>query len=246
MLNAKKIAMIVLPVLLILFAVMILIERKEVTPNVYHETVYGNIEVNFMDMTETLKAGIQYDTLEEIEEAPEDVFFLKINDTIINNSDSISQFQNLKRLDISNSEINDFSFIKKLRNLETLHISYSSSHDFSFIKKLPNKEILHYLEIAYCQNSDKTPITDISYLEEFTGLVYLGLGGNDIRDLAPISNMTVLETLFLYDNFNIETLEPLYHLNHLKTTIIPPTYHFTQEDIKQLGDPYTSDTIYYD
>lgn len=244
--NAKKIAVIFCFLFVAVLAVMVFRERKEIIPNIYEETPYDCVEINFTEVSEISESGISYDTLEEIKEAPEDVFSLRINDAVINNPDSISQFKNLKRLDISNCEINDFSFLKKLRKLKSLNISYSSSDDFASIQCLPNKEKLLYMEIAYCTNSDSVPITDINYLKDFTGLIYLGLGGNDIRNLDPVSNMKALETLYLYDNFHIETLKPLYSLHNLKTVIVCPTYQFTEEDIKQLGDPYISDMIYYD
>lgn len=129
--------------------------------------------------------------------------------------------------------------------MKYLYITYSTSDDFETIKCLPNKEDLLYLEIAYCKDGNFLPIADISYLEGFTGLIYLGLGGNDIRDLSPISNMTPLEILFLYENFNIETLEPLYNLTNITQGIIPSTYQYTAEDFEHLGDPMSSN-FYYD
>lgn len=244
--NTKKIAVIFCFLFVAALAVIIFRERTEIVPNIYEEIPYGCVEINFTGAPEFSESGISYDTLEDIEQAPKDVFSLRIDSVIINHGDSIERFRNLQYLDISDCEINDFSFLKKLKKLKSLNIRYSSSDDFASIQCLPNKEKLLYMEIAYCINSDSVPITDINYLKDFTGLIYLGLGGNDIRNLDPVSNIKALETLYLYDNFHIETLKPLYSLRNLKTVIVCPTYQFTEEDIKQLGDPYISDMIYYD
>lgn len=108
-------------------------------------------------------------------------FSLKISNTVINDPESISKYENIEYLNIYECEINDFSFLRSLDNLKSLEISYSKSNDFSRIKYLQNKERLLSLEIAYCKSIDCSPVTDIDWLKDFTGLAFLSLCGNDIK-----------------------------------------------------------------
>lgn len=228
-----------------LIIIIFLIPFKSAKQNVYSNKSVNKIEVNFDYGTKTDNITSYYNSLEEIAEDPEKVFSLKITGVGINNSKSISKYENIEYLEIYECEINNFSFLKNLKDLKCLKISYSKSKNFSSIKNLPNKENLLYLEIAYCKNNDNSPITDIGYLKGFTGLVYLSLCGNDIKNLDAVSSMKNLETLYIYDNNNITTLKPLYNLPNLSTGIISSSYIYTDEDIMHLGDPMSSN-IYYD
>lgn len=212
-------------------------------PNIYLNESGQNIEVNYRD--DIYDTSNIYGSLEKISESPKTVSSLKISNTVINDPESISKYKNIEYLNIYECEINDFSFLRSLDNLKSLEISYSKSNDFSRIKYLQNKERLLSLEIAYCKNDNGSPVTDIDWLKDFTGLTFLSLCGNDIKNFDVISNMKNLEILYLYDNDSISTLEPLYELPNLTSVIIPSTYVYTDEDTNHLGNPMES-AIYYD
>lgn len=223
---------------------------EKAEPNLYGEDPYGRgiIGVNFPFSAISGQGsldGLGYNSIEEIKETPDDIFSLSISYTKLNNSEILSRFENLETLVLSDSEINDFSFLKKLKKLKCLYISSCVSDDFNSIRYLPNKKELAVLTIHSCKNKDSSLITDISFLEGFTGLIFLNLGGNDVRNLDPIAGMSKLETIYLYDNFHIESLKPLHNLENIKDGIIPPTYQYTKDDLEYLGDPMSSN-IYYD
>ena len=115
MTKTKKISVISVLLLLILFAAVILIKNKNVEPNIYLEQTKEQIEVNFAETSGGANVGNKYLALEEINESPESVFSLSICNTVINDPGSVSRFKNLERLDISDCEINDFSFKKNYR-----------------------------------------------------------------------------------------------------------------------------------
>ena len=58
-------------------------------------------------------------------------------------------------------------------------------------------------------------ITDLTGLEQATGLTFVLLGGNTISDLSPLSNLTDLGTLDLYADRQISDISPLANLTNL-------------------------------
>lgn len=243
--KAQKTVSIIAILIFIVVAMAALMNEQNHNSNIYLKQSESLIEINFTGVNEIINHGVNYATLEEINEDKEDVFSLSVSHAIIKDPKSISKFKNLECLHLNDCEIDDFSFLKKLEKLKCLNINSCISDDFEYIKYLPNKDNLLELTISYCADRESLPITDISYLEGFTGLIGLNLGGNDIKNLEPISNMVNLKRIYLYENFHIESLKPLYNLKNITEGIIPPTYKYTDEDREHLGDPMSSN-IYYD
>lgn len=122
-------------------------------------------------------------------------------------------------------------------DLEELVLEYCSLEDYTPIGQLTK---LRKLAFTYCGTGDGNAITDISWLESLTNLrwmnlshnkiddteavsgltklTYLNLAGNPLtdEDLKPLSSLTNLETLYLYDLKKITDVTPLSKLSKLK------------------------------
>ena len=122
-------------------------------------------------------------------------------------------------------------------DLEELVLEYCSLENYAPIGKLTK---LKKLAFTYCGTGDGNAITDIDWLEDLTNLrwmnlshnkiddtealsgltklTYLNLAGNPLtdEDLKPLSNLTNLETLYLYDLKKITDVTPLSKLSKLK------------------------------
>lgn len=121
-------------------------------------------------------------------------------------------------------------------DLEELELEYCSLTDYAPIGKLTK---LKKLAFTYCGTGDGNAITDIDWLKDLTELrrlnlshnqiddtealsglkklTYLNIAGNPLtdEDLKPLSNLTNLETLYLYDLKKITDLTPLSKLTKL-------------------------------
>ena len=75
-------------------------------------------------------------------------------------------------------------------------------------------------------------IENINGIEYCTNICYLRLNNQNIRDLSPLSNLTKLEFLDLYQNYTIEDISPIYNLTNLKKLIL---YSNPITDISGLG-----------
>lgn len=142
--------------------------------------------------------------------------------------------KNKKPRHISKEEVQDL--VELCPDLEELELEYCSLEDYSPIGKLTK---LRKLTLTYCGTGDGNAITDIDWLENLTELrrlnlshnkiddtealsglkklTYLHLAGNPLtdEDLKPLSNLTNLETLFLYDLKKVTDVTPLSKLSKL-------------------------------
>lgn len=90
--------------------------------------------------------------------------------------------------------------------------------------RLNEKLYLHYLSI-----------TDISNLDQFTGLKSLWLNNNAISKITGLSQLTNLNSLFLNNNM-IEKIEGLENLHHLKNLILSFNYIAKIEGLEGLHE----------
>ena len=105
----------------------------------------------------------------------------------------LSKLPFLTRLTMDNMKFDSLSALSSLSALEELVISEMSVSDADLrtIAQLPN---LNSLTLVQCSLSSIAP------LSEATGLTYLNLGGNTIRNLTALNNLTSLKELRLNHN----------------------------------------------
>ncbi|EAY22490.1 Leucine Rich Repeat family protein [Trichomonas vaginalis G3] len=90
--------------------------------------------------------------------------------------------------------------------------------------RLNEKLYLHYLSI-----------TDITNLDQFTGLRSLWLNNNAISEIKGLSQLTNLNSLFLHNNL-LEKIEGLENLHHLKNLILSYNYITQIEGLEGLHE----------
>lgn len=105
---------------------------------------------------------------------------------------SLANLTGLSSLKISHVQIKDFSFLEKLNGLTHLELRSTGFGDLSMIKSTK----LESLDISLNYNY----LTDISGLEQFTGLYELDISLNDVRDYSPLFALSELRTLGIHED----------------------------------------------
>ena len=116
---------------------------------------------------------------------------------------------NLQTLNLSGLYLGDDDGISSLSTLTVLtELDLSRNYDISDISPLENMTGLTWLDLSVNE------IEDLSPLENLTGLTELDFSGNGIEDLSSLENLTGLTELDLSDN-DIEDLSPLENMTGL-------------------------------
>lgn len=123
--------------------------------------------------------------------------------------DDLARLGFVEKLTIENAVGSELDAISGLSNLTNLRITNTTlpTEVLSAIGALPK---LKELTLAGCG------LTSISGLKDATGLVYLDLNNNTIRNISALSGMTSLETLLMHHNA-LNDLTALSSLTALKT-----------------------------
>ena len=113
----------------------------------------------------------------------------------------------LEKLTVSNGKSSDFSFLSSLLNLTELVISDTvvSKETLSAISALP---ALKKLTLSNCN------LSSLSSLSKSSGLIYLDISSNTIRNIDALSELTNLQELYLQHNAVID-LSAISNLNKL-------------------------------
>ncbi len=122
----------------------------------------------------------------------------------------LRQFSGLKELELRDNHIEDISPLGGLTTLVELDVSQNpiQKGNIASLKNLTNLQVLNLRE---------TGLTDISALSRLTNLTYLNLHSNpDIDTIAPVQQLTQLETLILRHVPLAEQVEYLTSLTRLK------------------------------
>lgn len=217
---------------IILLGLIVACEKKQVAANLYDFESETTIIVN---------QQIEYKTLEEVNEAPENITWLRISNMEINNTSWLKKLTNLENLYISNCKINDLKFISNYSEINNIDLLNSHIEDITPLKSLA-KTSIDRIDIG---NND---IKDISILSEIKSITSLSILGNPIIDISAVGTMENLETLVLSDGGNnlsgkefegLHDLSPIYNLKHLKFIQLVRfhdcNYDFT-EALEKLGD----------
>ena len=113
----------------------------------------------------------------------------------------------VENLAIDSVPAGQLSYLGTLVNISSLQI-YNiniTSDELSLIGSLPK---LERLSLSNCG------LTTLAGLESATGITYLDLSDNTLRDLSPLSNMNALKEVYLQHNA-VNDLSSLAHLNAL-------------------------------
>lgn len=113
----------------------------------------------------------------------------------------------LEQLTVTNGTSSDFAFLSSLANLNELTVQNTdiSQETLKIIAGLP---LLKKLTLSQCNLSGVTPLT------KATGLVYLNINGNAVRNIESLSALLNLQELHLQHNAIVE-ITPLSSLNQL-------------------------------
>jgi internalin A len=128
--------------------------------------------------------------------------------TSIDNLTPLAALGKLTRVNISRSNITDISPLAALR---LVHLDLSDNH-ITDLTPLAGITTLSTL-VLYHQGPDY--ISDVSPLDNLTGLTLLDLEANRITDISPLRNMKHLRYLHLKDN-RLTSIEPLTGLERLE------------------------------
>ena len=151
---------------------------------------------------------------------------------------------NLEWLDIHNSPIQDLTPLANLKQLREIRIWDSEVNDLTPLAKLRQLEIL---ELA--NRRSRGDLSDINPVAGLTQLVYLDLGGHQIRDISPIAGLINLSILQLGGN-QLSDISPVAGLinllgltlgNQLSDSDITPLAGLTQLQQLSLGHNQVSD-----
>ena len=136
----------------------------------------------------------------------------------------LAEFTQLEKLILRDNHIEDISPLSNLTNLQYLDLSENPIIQTNLFP-LGNLYRLTHLNLR------ETNTTDLSILTNFTALTYLNLHSNtNINTLAPLSQLTNLETLILRNvpvKEQITYLEPLHKLIRINLR----NTHITQVDV---------------
>ena len=181
---------------------------------------------------------------------------LRLDRNAIMDITPLAGLKNLKKLYLAENPIHDFSPLAELEGVELdLEIDLSRLDELNIVVEVPDpnleqaiRETLSLpdgmlltqtlmLQLTGLETGERG-IIDLTGIEHATNLHYLNLGGNQIRDIRPLSALISLTGLSLYNNSvtdiaslanltnltylnlahnGVETLEPLSSLIRLQT-----------------------------
>ncbi len=124
----------------------------------------------------------------------------------------LKEFENLKLLQMQGMTFADLSTIPELSNLEVLQLR-GAIQDTQSLSALSNLENFKVLELW---NSE---IDDISFVQDYSDIRYIGIPYANISDLTALAGLTSLKGLDLNSN-NIENIDSLKNLSNLTKLLL--------------------------
>jgi len=118
----------------------------------------------------------------------------------------LSDVDTITVLDLKDADILSIDGLEYCTSIETIDLSSNYIIDVSCLSGLTTLQSLNF--------HNSMIISDISPLSELTNLMYLDLYDNNISDISPLSELTNLMYLDLYDNL-ISDISPLTELINL-------------------------------
>ena len=176
------------------------------------ESVPGSVAET---VPETSAAVLEEDPI--IDMPDENLKKLIINDGFDKNGDgelSVSELEDLHRIDGNEKSIADLTGLEYAPNLTTLYLSFNSQ--LSDMSPLESASNLSELYVWGCNISDikslsglinlrtlsigGNHLSDISALKDLTNLEYLSINCNEITDVSPLGSLTKLRSIDAADN----------------------------------------------
>ncbi|MCM1287998.1 MAG: protein kinase [Clostridium sp.] len=153
---------------------------------------------------------ISYNPLENIDalEQADNLREVNFNETAIHNIDALNK-EKINSLNICYTQLEDLSEVTQFKNLEKLYVSGADRSEIEMINTMKNLQLLGLfdsdikklsevsgLSNLYCLDvGSSKQLEDLSGLEHFPKLSYLGIAGTRVTDLSIISKTGQLEML---------------------------------------------------
>jgi len=157
------------------------------------------------------------------------------NNAYIQNLEPLTEFSNLKNLNISHTAISDLNPIRTATDLLELDISYTPVHDLTPLKYanrlaklkashtfITDIEVLERMPALQQLDLGNTPITDFSFLQSNTELTSLNIETTKLADLSSLQPLTKLATLDI-SRTSVQDLSPLKDTKALVTLDVDST-----------------------
>lgn len=128
--------------------------------------------------------------------------------------DLVNLCPDLEELVLEYCYLDDYAPLGKLTKLKKLYLTYTGAGNGNELTEIGWAEDLTQLRtLSFSHNG----ITDTEALSNLTKLTYLNMSGNPLtdEDLKPLSSLTNLEKLYLYDLKKITDVSPLSKLSKL-------------------------------
>lgn len=172
---------------------------------------------------------------------------------IIYSIEGVEYLQNLSEFNISGQSVSNISPLEGLSELETVYISENNINDLSPLSKSPKIKILdasnnNISDISTLSslpnlNSvrlNNNSISNISVLRDFPAnqFVYIYLADNKIKDISPLSKMTLYSEDPLADDFYIDiSNNHISDISSLKNVDFGKLDYFFAEDQSIVNQP---------
>ena len=145
----------------------------------------------------------------------------------------LSNFPNMKKLNLQGNKIDDFSYIENCKEIESLNLSNTGAGAISLFSNLSKTEslgvnidqVINVLEPSKFSKLselrlDGDSIKNIESLSNLVELKTLSLNNNKIRDISFLSNLKKLEELEAGNN-EIEDISVIRNFEQLEELIMP-------------------------
>jgi Leucine-rich repeat (LRR) protein len=175
-----------------------------------------------------------------VDEIDFDAVELIIAERQISSFDFLQDCKNIETLSLVDCLLDENAVMPQIETLQSVEILRGTSE---IVTALQNNPQITRLTLSYCG------IDKLDSLPVFSKLTHLGLLGNDISDLGPLSGMSELEELILIDgNYKIKSLKPLFALENLKLVLLSMlTYqNIADEDVLYFDSDTTPDEGRFD
>lgn len=161
----------------------------------------------------------------EVLEHPENIKELGFN-CGVDRLDGIDLFENVETLFMDDSEINNIDSLINLQNLRNLSLSfYEQSVDFTVLGKLPNLEKIYL---------DASGLKTLDFAGKLEHLNTLCIYGGTLRSLSGLENCSALKTLWITDCFDLKDMSGVAGLTNLQELVLEIPYGCSEPDLNQL------------
>ncbi len=136
---------------------------------------------------------------------------LDLSDNQIEDLTPLHGLRKLQKLNLGENQGLEIGLMPKMPKLEELRLRNCSIVDISWLEKFPNLKVL---------DLSRNQIEDVKPLAQMTQLKKLNLRENRVRDITALAEMKQLTYLNLHSNEDIQDLTPLKNLTMLNSLIL--------------------------